>query len=385
MSEATRDLRPIRTPPAQMLADFRRGPGLFLLWLAAVGGTWLLLERQREPHQYIGLAGDREYEISAVADGRLHELHFGLHDLVESGSVVAMFDSSQLEARLRTAAAEVTRLETEVAAGRNRMEQTLAIDRDDRLAVLLRYRMDSTDLRLEALQVQVGIETDRVEAVRLGLQLERTRTLVGEDVSSQAELDDVQLRHERLLEQIRLNGERLAQVGGLIEQADARGEEFEGRVEDLPPIEPQLTALRAAIDVALLRMREIEILREGLVLRSPSDARVSRVLAQPGQAVLAGEPILLLSATQSEEIVFYVPESVSELPALNSRMLVARANSPQSQAESLVTSIGPRVGELPRRLWRNAQVPEYGRPVLLAAVPALELVPGEAVHVLRID
>jgi hypothetical protein len=43
--------------------------------------------------------------------------------------------------------------------------------------------------------------------------------------------------------------------------------------------------------------------------------------------------------------------------------------------------VGPTVQELPQRLWRNPRVPDYGRAVVIAAAPSMQLTPGEIVNV----
>ena len=36
---------------------------------------------------------------------------------------------------------------------------------------------------------------------------------------------------------------------------------------------------------------------------------------------------------------------------------------------------------MPERLWRQPATPQYGRAVVIAAVPGLELLPGELINV----
>ena len=50
-------------------------------------------------------------------------------------------------------------------------------------------------------------------------------------------------------------------------------------------------------------------------------------------------------------------------------------------AESFVVRMGPAMEMKPQRLWRDPMVPDYGRAVVIAALPGLNLTPGELLHV----
>ena len=54
---------------------------------------------------------------------------------------------------------------------------------------------------------------------------------------------------------------------------------------------------------------------------------------------------------------------------------------PERVAESVVVRLGPDIEILPERLWRVPSTPEYGRAVVIAAVPTLQLTPGELLNV----
>ena len=66
-------------------------------------------------------------------------------------------------------------------------------------------------------------------------------------------------------------------------------------------------------------------------------------------------------------------------------MLVASLSHPEKVAESFVVRLGPDVEMLPERLWRQPSTPEYGRAVVIAAVPSLDLTPGELLSVRIVD
>ena len=54
---------------------------------------------------------------------------------------------------------------------------------------------------------------------------------------------------------------------------------------------------------------------------------------------------------------------------------------PETVAESFVIRVAPDIELLPERMWRAPAQPEYGRAVVIAAVPRLNLTPGELLSV----
>jgi hypothetical protein len=53
-------------------------------------------------------------------------------------------------------------------------------------------------------------------------------------------------------------------------------------------------------------------------------------------------------------------------------------------ARSQITYIGPIVEQIPARLWRNQNIPEWGRPFLIKAPPQMKLITGELVGIRRL-
>ena len=61
-----------------------------------------------------------------------------------------------------------------------------------------------------------------------------------------------------------------------------------------------------------------------------------------------------------------------------------RPTTPAEIAQSQILSIGPTMELIPQRLWRNPNMPQWGRPVLVGIPPGFVLVPGEMVGIRRL-
>jgi pyruvate/2-oxoglutarate dehydrogenase complex dihydrolipoamide acyltransferase (E2) component len=126
--------------------------------------------------------------------------------------------------------------------------------------------------------------------------------------------------------------------------------------------------------------------RQKLELKAPFDGVVSQVLRQPTDVVLAGEPILRITDANVTDIVAYASEDqMSDVQKGMVVELIKHVTPTSVQIErSDVTFVGPTVEQMPARLWRNPNVPEWGRPFLIKAPAAMKLVLGETVGIRRL-
>lgn len=382
---AERDWRPIETPRAQKIEDFQRRTLPFVVWSVCVLIILAMFLGRARRFEYVGLASALEYEVSSSARATLETVVVDLYDDVEAGDVVAKLDDAPLLASIRTSEATIRQLNAELEAARTRVLTDTGQDQAGWTADLRRFQIDEEQRGLESLGLKVEIEGDRVELVRLALELERSKTLLGAGLISQTEYDIVRLAHEQVRRRLEDNVVLLAQTEAEHEQARSRREAFEADLPQLPRDEPLITPVREAIAVETRRLEEIELLRQSMVLRSPVVGRVSQILCHRGQAVEPGEPILLIAEQSVREIIAYMNEESGSRIREDSPVLVSNRNGGGTVAESVVLRVSPSVQMLPQRLWPDSRVPAYGRAVVIAAYPAMSLTPGQLVDVRFLD
>jgi multidrug resistance efflux pump len=380
-----RDMRPIETPRAQKIEDFQRRTLPLIVWsVCALIVAAMFVGRARR-FEYIGMASALEYEVSSSARATLETVVVDLYDDVEVGDVVAKLDDQPLLASIRTSEATIRQLNAELEAARSQVLADTGQDQAGWTADLRRFQIDEEQRRLEVLGLKVQTEGDRVELARLALELERSKTLLGAGLVSQSEYDIARLSHEQVRRRLEDNVVLLAQTEAEYEQARSRREAFERDLPQLPRDEPLITPLREAIAVENRRLEEIEVLRQSMVLRSPVVGRVSQILCRRGQAVVPGEPILLIAEQSVREVVAYLDEEAGSRIRQDSPVLVSNRNGGGTVAESVVLRVSPGVQVLPQRLWSSPQVPAYGRAVVIAAYPGMNLTPGQLVDVRFLD
>jgi len=369
---------PIPTPRAQRIEDLKHKTLPLLVWsVCAVVALSMFIARARR-FEYVGVANAPIYEVSAQAPATLSSVAVGLYDRVSAGQVVAVLDDTQVQAAIETAKANVRQLSAQLDAARSGIggasgPEALATD-------MRRFAIDEDRQKLEALALNVTLQTDRVELDRRKVAFRRAEMLRAANLLSEAEYDDSRLLYETVKRRIEENDKMLQEAEATVQRTQARRLDYEraGAGGGSEPV--VFKPLREAINVEIQRLKEIEAQREVLFLKSPVDGRVSRIRAARGQSVVAGEPILLIEEESVREIVAYLREGDVRPIAPNAKVRVISARSGKV-ADSIVVAVGPGLEALPQRLWQNPQVIEYGLGVTIAASPLMGLTPGELVSV----
>ncbi len=374
-------LQLIETPFPQRVADFKRRYLPLMVWsVAALACVWMLSSRATR-FEYIGLARSVQYEIAASTTGQIDVLLVDLYDSVEAGDIVAKLDDTELAARIERSRATIRQLGAELNATRLQFVASSKLDEASWTNDLRRFQTDEEDRHLAGLQLRALIASDQIELERLALELQRANPLLETGLIDQVEFDSIRLLHEEARARIEENRVYLAQTESEYRTAELRRKAFEEGLPALPQTEPLLQPLQAAIDVENHRLLEIQSRHAATVLRSPVTGQVSSILARRGQTVVPGELILTITDGTVTEILAYLDEADGHRARANTPVVVASLSRPEKVAESFVIRVAPDIELLPERMWRAPSEPEYGRAIVIAAVPSLHLTPGELLDV----
>ncbi len=374
-------LRPIETPFAQRVADFKQRYVPLMVWSIAALVCVIMLTGRATRFEYIGLARSMQYEISASTTGQIDVLLVDLYDSVEAGDVVAKLDDTELTARIERSRATIRQLGAELSATRLQFATASKLDEASLSNDLRRFQTDEGDRRLAGLELRAVITSDEIELERLNLELQRAGPLLETGLIDQAEYDSIRLLHNEARVRIDENRVLLSQTESEYRTAKLRREAFEEGLPSLPQTESLSQPLHAAIEVENQRLLEIRSRHAATVLRSPVTGQVSSILARRGQTVVPGELILTITDGTVTEILAYLNEADGHRARANTPVLVASLSRPETVAESFVIRVAPDIELMPERMWRAPSQPEYGRAVVIAAVPSLNLTPGELLDI----
>ncbi|MBW7990384.1 MAG: HlyD family efflux transporter periplasmic adaptor subunit [Planctomycetes bacterium] len=386
--------------PTSFLSRLRRHILPILVWLSVVACVVGLFTRRSQRFEVMGIAQGQVRQIAANCPGRLTSMPVQLFDQVSLGQPVAIVDTildneqpqDQLQAKLSTILAEIEHLTSQLVPTQDDLLAEKADRETSRLSDSRRFSVDVESARLEILRYRALIETDRIMLEDLALEVQTIKELLAQEAVAPYELQKAQVQYEALAKKIEENEQLLEQAKTALQQTQQRHDEYIRFKPHHPSVENALNVIRKAIKIQERRMDEllvqIEALepRKTLKLTAPIDGIVSQILHWPGEAVLASEPILTITEVKPTEIIAYA--LAGQVNQIRKGMAVELAKKGESEkieiARSQITYIGPIVEQLPTRLWRNQNVPEWGRPFLIKAPPQMKLITGEVVGIRKL-
>ena len=119
-----------------------------------------------------------------------------------------------------------------------------------------------------------------------------------------------------------------------------------------------------------------------MTLTATLDGVVSQIYYGAGDAVLAGEPIItIVDESKPTEIVAYASEQQTSTIKEKMKVRLIKNSYPAQIATSRVIHLGPNIELMPERLWRNPNIPQWGRPILIKIPKGLKLIQGEIIGV----
>jgi len=374
-----------------------------VVWLGAVACVVALFHHRAKRFEVLGIAQGQVRQVSATCRGRLKSVPVQLFQKVKAGDVVAVIDTipddEHLEAELAAASAQIQYLKAELAASRDRLTAEAANLETDRIGAHRRFSVDVENARLRVLELKAALETDRImlEDIQLNAKIYTSQNISDQNVATYYERQRMQIEYAALAKKIEDNELLLAQAETDLIETQKRHDEFTQRQTQHPSMDTALEVTRRAIEVQEREIDRLLARREPLVLKAPIDGVVSQILRRPvrrtgegvvrqmirraGEAVLDGEPILTVSATEPDEILTYARREQSGLVRVGMEVEIIKETEPAQIARSHVVHLGPIMEVAPQRLWIVPDNPDWGRPMLIKIPPGMKLIPGEVVGI----
>ena len=379
---------------------WRRHVFSVLVWVGTTAAVVGLFYHRSQRFEVLGIAQGEVRQIVASCDGRLKIVPVKLFEKVNRGQIVAVLDDELLNAQIATVSAEIERLMAELIPTQDQLEASAANLETNWTADSRRFSIDVENARLRVLELITLLETDRIMLEDLALEVKIAQELLREDAIAPYELQKAEALYSTLAKKIEENEHLMEQAKQDLEQAQQRQGEFARRQPRHALVDSALEPIRKAINVQEKLIDELLAQRKALTIRSPIDGVVIQiqgnanqaalrrqgesVLHMSGDAVLAGEPILVVAEAAPSEIIAYATEEQINQIQEGMRVELIKDRRPAQIAQSQVTYVGPVVEQMPLRLWRNPNIPQWGRPFLVKVPPKMKLTPGELVGMRRL-
>ncbi|HEY0940350.1 MAG TPA: efflux RND transporter periplasmic adaptor subunit [Steroidobacter sp.] len=265
--------------------------------VAAVGAIAWILWRTLQPEGFgdafvsgNGRIEATEINVAAKLGGRVEDIFVREGDFVKAHQPLAKMQVVTLEAQRDEARAIHQQAITSVATAKAQ----LAMRRSEVAAA-------------QAAVIEAESALDAAER-----RLNRSEMLAKEGASSGQELDD---------DRARARAARAA-----LEAAKARVVAAESAVE---AARTQIVGAESSVIAAAATVARIEADIEDSVLSSPRDGRVQYRIAQPGEVLAAGSPVLNLVDLSDVYMTFFLPETVVGRVALGSEVRIILDAAPE--------------------------------------------------------
>lgn len=357
------------------------------VWLVAIAAAGYLYSKRSMTGTITGYAEVRPVTVAHLEPGMVRELRAQLHQLVEPGELLAKMDDRDDRLELSTITTDLKRLQGEVKAERTRLNLEQAgveLDTDDLSRRLLVDREAAHIQYLVQLVERAGDQaTLDGTLVEYGI-LER---LFEDEQANFREVNLLKTQVDALRARILKNDEALKRMKKAFEEADQRWFTFNDRQQEPVDYESVLTPIRMAADVREKEIHELIFRIDQHALRAPVRGQITAVLVEPGDRVLAGEPLITISPTATDRVVAYLPEDKTRIVYLGEPVRVyplAGGVGGRQGVPGTVLSVADSVTEAPLRFRKVPNWPVWGREVVVALADDMTLMPGEAVS-LRFD
>ncbi len=339
---------------------------VLMLALLAVAGSvgWYLWGRPSPLPDGLLQANGRiegdHYLVASKWPGRVAHILIQEGDTVGTGQVVAELDASQIDAQVRQAEAAVDAAKAQWTAAK-------------------------TELATLQKQVPLTIDTARADVTHAQAALAAARAR-----ADQAQRDAQRMR--RLLKKNSVDRERAEQAEtalrvakadvttalAAVAQAEKRLAEAELGKEQIKAKQAEVEALGAQVTEADARLTEARATRSDLSLRAPAGGVVTERIADEGEVVAAGTPVVDIVDLDRLYLKVYVPERDIGKLRLGLPARIYTDAFPDEAFPATVRFIAPRAEFTPKEVQTTDERVKlvYATKLYLDANPDHRLTPG---------
>jgi biotin carboxyl carrier protein len=302
---------------------------------------------------------------------------------------LARLDDRPTQSLIDTVRQEVEQAKGELDAAEDEFHTTQNDREFERSRETRQLAVDIEKLRLDIADRKALLAADRMELARQQQRLDVVDSVMAKNPLLMNQLDTLEVQRLRDVAKERIDGyERY------IASAEMQLQSALKRMEQQTPVakadlERVLGPLRATVAYQEARIQELEVIRQGLEVRSPMagyfvpttpayNAPAQPVATMPGQQVRAGTVLFTVAAEEPEYIVSYVRPAQRLRPEVGMTVAVRPRNRNQI-AHARIDQVGPQVELVPSHQVRDQKLMEWGLPVRIQVPRTLNLRPGELV------
>lgn len=358
-------LTPIPTPPAQRWREVRLlylPRAVFALGVVAAALIWT---RWVAPATLVAEAEIVQTDVRSAQAGVIASLDVVLFQSVSAGQVVGQVAAANprlLDATLAVIRAEVGMQYATMAGSTDRQRMTIEFER----------------LQLESMDHRISLAAARVRLQQAEAELARAVPLHNAGLVTDESFGQQKANRDALAAQVDEESKMIAHLDPIIKNYASPNALAAG-------LSPE-TALTAAIKVLEAKLRLAEAQLTPVPLAAPIAGVVSLVFRRAGETVVAGDPILRISATRSDRLIGFIRQPVPFEPKPGMTAEIRTRATARQSATTKILEVGSIMEPISPSLLAAMRlppslVPEPGLRIQLAIPNGITLRPGEHVDV----
>jgi multidrug resistance efflux pump len=233
-----------------------------------------------------------------------------------------------------------------------------------------REAMDFERLRLDWLLEKVNLTTTLTKAKKATMDLEIARSMDVAPASSKRYLQEAELLKQAADAEVTERQDLVDSLGIHIKELSTTITPSPAAKDDL--LVKEVSSLEA-------RLIAIEQSQSVLMLRAPMDGMVTEVLRRDGENLVAGEALIIITATRPESIIGYLRQPLPLEPEVGQEVEVRTHGRERLRGLAVVTRVGSHFEPILNAALHPSATAEVGVPLEVSLPANLKLRPGELV------
>jgi membrane fusion protein (multidrug efflux system) len=293
------------------------------LVLALIGvGVYRHLTAGQESTDDAQIAADT-VPVATRVGGIVSHVAIKEDQLVKKGDLIAQIDDADYTARVQQAEADLAIAQAQAASAEAQSQIVDATSRGGLDAARAALRGSSVGVSSAASEVaaaRAALARAEVDAHKAEIDLNRAKTLKAANAIPAERLDTAQLAYDSSRASLAQAKAQVALAMDAKNAAQSHVGEARGRLSQSAPIEPQIAAAKAGVDLAHARVQSAQA---ALVLAklqlgythivSPVDGVASKLMVHDGQLVTVGQPVIALVPSTTYVIANFKETQVGEM------------------------------------------------------------------------
>jgi len=347
-------LPPIPSPPAHLWRQFRVKFMPVTAFAVVLCLAVVLWSKNLANPLVMGTAEGLEAEVTSPQAGMLTELRVMQYQEVRADEILAVITPATPQILSNTLA--VLRAEMDVVRADS------GFDGGDKVRYA-QFHLDWMQRRADLLQLQSQV-------VYAEKEYQRQARLLETKILDQANYDIAERDLRQAREMLEIQTAAVADAEKAVRALDPT---------TAPPDSPLVLAQLKLVQDKL-SLAEAEFMP--VVIRPPSDGRVSKISKLTGTSVAEGESILTVASPKVQYILGYIGQPLRIEPTVGMKVEVRSRGQNRTVGQAQVTHVGPRIElfNAPLRVRGMGNALERGLPIVVSVPPEMKLRPGELVE-----